>query len=91
MPENTPSMERTEEKKKTVNSQHEAGKEGDRQALKSRNINRAEPKFSKFVWLSSSRPSSPSDTCRVDFRSSKFKENANLNTFFHMTLLAQPE
>lgn len=77
-------------KRQTVNPQHEAGKERDRHALKSKTINRAEPEFSRFVWLSSSRPLSPRENW-FDFKSRKFKENSSSNTFFHVTLLVQPE
>lgn len=78
------------EERKTVNSQHGAGKEMGRSTLKSRKINRAEPKFSEFVWLSSPRLSSPCGICWLDFRSRKFKEKTNLNTL-HVTGLVQPE
>lgn len=78
-------------KRQTVNPQHEARKERDRHALKSRTINRAEPEYSRFVWLSSSRPPSSRENCWLDFRSRKFKENGSPNTFFHVTLLVQPE
>lgn len=78
--------EASREERKTLNSQHEAGKEMESHALKSRKINRAEPKYVKFVWLSSPRPPPPCGICWLDFRSWKFKEKTNLNTL-HMTWL----
>lgn len=62
------------EERKSLNSQHGASKEMERHALKSRKINRAEPKFSTFVWLSCPRPPSSCGICWLDFRSRKFKE-----------------
>lgn len=78
------------EERKTLNSQHGAGKEMERHALKSRKINRAEPKFSKFVWLSSPRPPSPCGICWLDFRSRKWKEKTDLNTL-HVIWFVLPE
>lgn len=60
--------------RKALNSQHEAGKEMESRALKSRKINRAEPKFVKFVWLSSPRPPPPCGICWLGFRSKKIQE-----------------